>query len=923
MENSCQTGMMMNPWHNTFAETIFLDGEWEFTLKEQHGTIQVPGTWEAQGFDRRSEGPANFRKTVTVPAGWHGKKIQLQFDAVSYYAEIQVNGEPVGTHTGMWSPFALDVSEVVRFGQANELALTVFKPGERFPVRESLAGFLPDVSIPFGGIWQSARLVAFEGAALSDISLWSDAQTGDVRVSAETHRAQGMKAVVAIFAPLPHHPTPAPLEVEEENPVIEQACEINSGTITAMLTVPQPELWQPDHPVLYMVEIRLENEQGVQARVQRIFGFRSLSHDGDQLLLNGAPICLRGLLNWGWYPDILCPAPDEATIRDEFQRVRSMGFNMVKLCLYVPSPLYLRIADEEGMLLWLELPMWLPTVTPRLRQQAPIEYADILDAVQHHPSVVIYSLGCELGKGVDADLLGPLNTILRERVSGVLACDNSGSGEAYGGLAFDYADFNDYHFYCDLHYFSPLVDHFSRDWRPARPWIFGEFCDADDYRDLGALAQAHHGELPWWLVEINPIRPLWQQDARFQKARMEALKLPFDEPTIQHISYQQSLVVRKTILEKVRGRAGMGGYVVTGLRNTPLATSSMFDDYGHPKYAAEEVKTFNADTVLVLEQGRARLWTHGGDRPFPVDLYNHTAGSEVGFRVVLAHAGRELPAGEVRWTMQAPDGTMWAEGETSPPNPLSIGWREGEEQRMRGGNPYEIASFQFRMPEVDTAQTYRLEVRLGETVANHWSLWLYPAVATWEERLYLHDPAGVLVGLDDLAQAARNVSREAVFPADGVLIASAFTLEVYRFVQNGGKAILLQTGDGNLPAEPCPFWREAIKLFYPHPVMDAFPHQGYADLQFYNLATDYALNSEQIAAEVSGVSKVTPLLRRLDARQFTVRDYLVEFQVGKGTLLASTLRFTGGAGDQVMSFRANAAGRYLMAQMIRYLMNKD
>jgi hypothetical protein len=179
---------------------------------------------------------------------------------------------------------------------------------------------------------------------------------------------------------------------------------------------------------------------------------------------------------------------------------------------------------------------------------------------------------------VDADLLGQLDHILRSRTSGVLACDNSGSGEAYGGLAFDYADFNDYHFYCDLHYFGPLVDHFRRDWRPPRPWIFGEFCDADDYRDLDEISAAHGGALPWWYTAQNPIHPLNRLGYPEQQARMERLNLGFDGQALQRISRQQSFVVRKAILEKVRSRAGMGGYVVTGIRDTPLATSAMFDD---------------------------------------------------------------------------------------------------------------------------------------------------------------------------------------------------------------------------------------------------------------------------------------------------------------------------------------------------------
>ena len=103
-----------------------------------------------------------------------------------------------------------------------------------------------------------------------------------------------------------------------------------------------------------------------------------------------------------------------------------------------------------------------------LRDQAPLEYQAITALTAHHPSVAIYSLGCELGQTVSAKFIDELNMLVRNRVRGVLFCDNSGSGEAYGGQ-FDFADFNDYHFYCDLQYFEPLVDHFSRDWRAPLP----------------------------------------------------------------------------------------------------------------------------------------------------------------------------------------------------------------------------------------------------------------------------------------------------------------------------------------------------------------------------------------------------------------------------------------------------------------------
>lgn len=885
----------MLQWHNESASSsLSLDGEWEFFLAGETGRIQTPGTWEAQGYARRVDGPAIFRREVAVPAEWQGQRAQLQFDAVSYHVEARLNGVFVGEHSGLWTAFAFDLSETIRPGENNSLELIVYKPGERFPMRETLAGFLPDVCIPFGGIWQSARLVAFPGAAVSGVWLLPDADTGTVTVEASLHHADGMQLIVRILD-------------QQGSEAANWQGTAETGQLHARLAVQPPQLWSPDDPALYTAEIRLESGGNVRAMVRRQFGYRALSYDGEQILFNGETVFLRGVLNWGWYPEILCPAPDEATIRDEFRRVRALGYNLIKLCLYVPSPLYLQIADEEGMFLWLELPMWLPQVTPRLQEQAPIEYTDILAQTHSHPSVVIYSLGCELDAAVSAKLLSQLNGILRSRTSGVLACDNSGSGEAYGGLTFDYADFNDYHFYCDLHYFMPLLDHFRRDWRPPRPWIFGEFCDADDYRDLDEIAAAYGGTLPWWLTEQNPIHPLDKLTYPRQAERMAQLgDLGFTGQDLQRISRQQSFAVRKTILEKVRGRAGMGGYVVTGIRDTPLATSSMFDDLGRSKYDAEAFRAFNSDSVLVLEQGRRRVWKRGGDRPDPVDRFNLTAGTMVDYRVVLAHAGKPLGGDVLRWWLLDSDGSTVRSGSSAV---------EGSLQR---GAPREIATIAFTTLEV--GGQYVLAVELG-SVHNQWSLWVYPAPSSTLAPLAWHDPGGCFEGMEQLKQAALDISRSASFGSaqDRILVTSAPNQDVVEFVRSGGTALILQTGSGCFPAEPCPFWREAIKLICDHPVWTGFPHAGYADLQFYHLATDFALDTAQLAAMLPDSTGVVPVLRRLDARRFTLSDYLIELRIGSGVALASTLRFAGGAGDQVSGLARNIAGRCLLEQMLSYL----
>jgi len=883
----------MEQWHNQQAQVIALDGAWNFSLGDQHGSLHVPGTWEAQGYPPRLEAAATYTKTVEIPLEWRSQRVQLQFDAVSYHIEAHINGVLAGSHDGMWTPFAFDITEHIRFGEQNTITLTVVKPGEQYPIRENLTGFLPDVCIPFGGVWQSARLAAFSGAALSHIWVFSDVTRQQVQVRADLHHAEGATVRIRILTP------------DGREAAVQR--EPAQSHLDATLTLPDIRLWQMDDPALYTAEITLESGGIALAQVQRPFGFRVLSKQGEQLLFNGAPVLLRGILNWGWYPEILCPAPDEATIRDEFRRVRELGYNMVKLCLYVPSRRYFEIADEEGMLLWLELPMWLPEVTDRLRQNAPREYQDILEGAHTHPSIILYSLGCELDHQVDAGLMEQLNRILRTCTHDVLACDNSGSGEAYGGLAFDYADFNDYHFYCDLHYFSPLVHHFQRDWRSPRPWIFGEFCDADDYRDLEEY-QAVKGEYPWWLTEKNPIHPLRVLAYSEQGNRMSDHNLGFSGQDLQRISRQQSYMIRKSILEKVRSHSAMGGYVVTSIRETPLAASSMFDLLGRFKYAPEDFRTINADTVLVLEQGRARRWTYGGDRPAPIDRQNRISGETLDYRIVLSHSGAPLPASELHWSLLSAD-----------QQPVQSG-SSAVQPTASGSVPQEIARFNFTAPTIETPQEYTLTADLKGAARNQWPIWIYPAVNEWSSDLAVYDPAGSLSVLDDLIQAAAHITRQPDFSAlqKRVLLTSILTPQIIDHVEAGGRVIVLQHGAGSLPAHPCPFWREAVKLLYPHPILEHFPHKGFADAQFYHLATDWALDTTALQADLPH-SRVTPILRRLDSRLFTLHDYLVEVNLGSGRILASSLRFAGGVGDQVANFKSNTAGRYLLNQIISYM----
>jgi hypothetical protein len=869
---------------NIRAESLSLDGQWHIQIGEESGIVHVPGAWERQGYAFLQD-CAVYQRSVTLPADWAGAQVWLQFGAVSYLAEVVVNGIPVGVHEGMWTAFELDVTSAARFDQDNVIELRITKPGlegQTFPYREVLGGFLPYTAMQFGGPWQQVRLVALRTPAIIVESITNDWHSGCIGITAH---AEGPGS----------EDTYLKADVLNRSGEVVASASSGSNDAPCEVFIDQPEPWSPVDPALYTVRLRLERAGQIVAETSRRVGFRALEAHGERLLLNGAPFNVRGLLSWGWDPDTLAPAPSEERIRDEYRRARMMGFNLIKLCLFVPPPRVFEIADEEGMLLWLELPLWWQRTTDHLRHQVRIEYADIMCAVQSHPSVVLYSLGCELDSEMaDDDMLSHLSDLVRKATRGSLLCDNSGSGEAYAGLSTDYADFADYHFYCDLHHFTPLLDHFRRDWRRPRPWIFGEYCDADTYRDP-AVVDA--GGRPWWRdlygIEGNPSR--WAYP--LQTERMAALDLPFGGDALSDISRHQSFAVRKYILERTRTRRETGGYVLTNLRDTPIATSGVFDDFGFPKFAPEAFRRFNADAVLLLDQGRARRWTGGGDRPAPRDLFNHVSESTMIFRLILAQVNT-APGTTVEWRLAAPDGSVYASGN------ISIA------EWPRAGEPAEIASIEIVMPHVDAPACYTLDVTIADIVANCWPVWVYPVTSLSLPGVFSYDPAGQFEG--------RWPEWSVQDAAPALLMAGVYDSTVETFVKDGGCAIVLQPDGGHIPSQPLTFWREAINLLYDHPVLRQFPHQGHTDLQFYHLAAGRAIDSADLCN-----LRAAPIMRRLDARLFTMKEWLLELWPGSGHMLASTLRFFGGDGDQIRRIDDKPSALYLLYNMMTYLLEDE
>ena len=923
-------------------EAISLSGAWDFRLDEEANwrPIRVPGCWEQIGVRKDHAGPAWYRRLVMVPPEWAGRRIWLRFGGVSYHCAVFANGQPAGEHAGLWDAFAVEITSAVAPGEPAELLVRVEKPAGltagpdspalpgSFPLRETLSGFLPYVwGQIFGGIWQEVELVATGQVVFEDVLARGDA---DGRVLVEV--ALSAPAPVTLEVRDPHgNLILATGNTEESTPAcsVPSVISVAHSYVRFELEISEPRPWSPASPALYEARLRVADGDERVAR----FGLRSLRAEGATIALNGRPIYPRMALSWGWYPQALHSNPGPARVRADFERLRRLGYNGVKLCLWFPPQYYFDLADELGMLLWVELPMWIPRPTPRFRAQLPVEYERLMRQSRGHPSVILYTLGCELSSVVDAGMLGPLFDMVKRHAGDALVRDNSGSGEAYGGLLNEHAEFYDYHFYAAPEHFRALLDSFSPRWRPVQPWLFGEFCESDTFRDLRRLDhrppatdqppddESSFVVRPWWALddpELNPQGARWLYELPRQEARLRASGLWERGAELERISERQALWHRKHILELTRLYREVAGYVVTGEADTPIGTAGMWDDTGRLKFDPGEFRAFNADLVALVGWDRRRAWVAGGDRAAPWDAWCYPSGAAIRPHLVASHYGAAAGPAHVAWSLGFPGAPPLASGERVTPFALAP------------GDLRELAVAELVAPAVDSPRQALLSVTVsvgGERASNAWPLWFFPRDA-WRaaEGIALLDPAGRLRELEQIAPQIdqRPTTNDQVSPwpsAIGrrppvVVIATAWAPKVASFVSGGGRAVVLLAGgerDTPLPLAELPFWREAVRMAEPHPAWGDFPLDDALAGQLFGCAADHAI-------DLAGYSEEWwPILRRLDARTMRLHEYAAEVGWGQGRMIVSTLRFEGGQGSQPLGIARNTAAAHLLWCWARYL----
>jgi hypothetical protein len=399
------------------------------TTRELHPFIKAaserddPYWWRGWGW---------YRKHLSISPQHRGRRVFLEFDGVQKHSRVYMNGVPVGEHKGGYTSFSVDVTDAVRFGSDNVIAVAVSNR------RDDLAGGIPPMTAGnfnvYGGIYRDVRLVVkdalhfpFQGAADHEGGVWVttpevSAATGTVRVRSwirNDHRT-AQRATLATEIRDPNGAVVATLREERTiAPGAVAAFDQTTGPLS------NPRLWSPQTPDLYRVTSSIVRNGAVLERIENPLGFRWFQWDraSNRLILNDKPIVIAGTNRHQDYPWLGDAIPKRLHERELREIRRDLGHNFIRAAHYPNDPLVYDMTDRLGLITVEEVPNIKSIDFGEEVQRDNV--AEMIRRDRNHPSIMFWSVGNETDDPVDSCLakrLDPDRLIHARKAENAGAC---------------------------------------------------------------------------------------------------------------------------------------------------------------------------------------------------------------------------------------------------------------------------------------------------------------------------------------------------------------------------------------------------------------------------------------------------------------------------------------------------------------------
>jgi beta-glucuronidase len=363
-ESGLSARYFQNPKVKTKSELV----EFDFAASPK---LRVPGDWNTQ---RESllfyEGPLWYQRNFSYQRR-PGTRTFLHFGAANYQARVWLNGNKLGEHIGGFTPFSFEVTETLADGENN---LVVEVDNTRHP--DGIPGLHTDWW-NYGGLTRGVKLIEVPQSFISDfwVQLGRNSSNQiDGWVQIESGQ-QGSEVTV---------------EIPEVH--LKQSARVDSSGRATFQARANVELWSPARPKLYRVLVSAGEDT-----ITDEIGFRTIETRGTQILLNGRPIFLRGICLHEEAPFRSGRAFSEEDDRTLLTWAKELGANFVRLAHYPHNEEMIRLADQMGLLVWEEVPVYweLQFQSSGTLENAKSQLREVISRDHNRAAIVMWSISNE------------------------------------------------------------------------------------------------------------------------------------------------------------------------------------------------------------------------------------------------------------------------------------------------------------------------------------------------------------------------------------------------------------------------------------------------------------------------------------------------------------------------------------------------
>ena len=379
---------------------IYLNDEWLFTPAFSEAllgdsvadlpleTVRLPHTCKELPYHYFSETQyqmlCGYRRVIYAPQEWSGKRVLLTIDGAAHEAKVFLNGEQIGQHACGYTAFTLDLSEKLRYGGENVLAV-------RLDSRENLNippfGFVIDY-MTYGGIYRDVYLDIKAPTYIADVFV-------QPKISGK------LVSTVTLSGPCPEGMLLRQYVQRDGQRMMVAEAAVTAETLRLAGKVEKPQLWTLENPALYTVETELVQDGQVVDVNQVQTGFRSAQFRKDGFYLNGKKVKIRGLNRHQSYPYAGYAMPASMQELDADILKQELGLNAVRTSHYPQSHDFLDRCDRIGLLVFTEIPGWQHIGDDAWKEQAVKNVEEMVLQYRNHPSIILW--GVRINESADDD----------------------------------------------------------------------------------------------------------------------------------------------------------------------------------------------------------------------------------------------------------------------------------------------------------------------------------------------------------------------------------------------------------------------------------------------------------------------------------------------------------------------------------------